>query len=217
MKSWSLTRAGASNSRAAPQSYLSRISHLSAILGCLVCMGASRRSLAADALPVPQGPIPTNSAAVKSHTPKGHSMLRYQAFAKQTALPTIAVAHPAALKVGDTVGIPLTLPIRLAPEQETALVKLLDVPAGVIANCFADLTNQPSQEPQELAQKLRVAVTDYRFLTAEWTKYQPQGKGQKVKARALELLKAGEIAEAWDLYDRLPRPAPPTVLTIVPR
>jgi hypothetical protein len=146
--------------------------------------------------------------------PTGYSMSRYQAFARQAALPNMTVAA-GNLEVGDKLTIPINPPAELTAEQQAALTNLLQVPVGVITNCFASLTNQPAGEPQAFAQKLRAAATDYKFLSSEWTKYQPQGEAQKVKAQALQLLEAGDIAQAWDLYDALPRPAPPMGLRVI--
>jgi hypothetical protein len=52
-------------------------------------------------------------------------------------------------------------------------------------------------------------------LQGEWGRYHPPAESQKVKADALAALQAGDISKAWELYDGLERPAPPSNLRII--
>jgi hypothetical protein len=102
-----------------------------------------------------------------------------------------------------------------APQQKETLAGLLGVPAGVIAKVTQRVSQKPGSGAAEFARELRVAVVDYRFLQQEWGRYQPPAEGQQVKADAVAALEAGDLAQAWALYDGLSRPEAPDNLRVV--
>jgi hypothetical protein len=180
---------------------------LVAIAGFLVLAGLCSPSQAADVLPAQP---PTDFAAAETRLAAARATPAYKLIVDQTRLPSVTVADSATLEVRDEIRVSLTPPVRLTAEQQAALTNLLQVPIAVITNCLASLTNQPGAESQELAQKLRTAVLDYKFLASEWTK-QPEGV---TKVEALKSLEAGEIGEAWRHFNAQTntssRPAPPS-------
>jgi hypothetical protein len=67
----------------------------------------------------------------------------------------------------------------------------------------------------QLAQDLRTAAVDYRFLQGEWQRYNPPAEGGIIKTHALQALQGGDLGKAWELYDGLPRPASPADLRVI--
>jgi hypothetical protein len=168
---------------------------------------------AADALPGKEPGNQITPAQKPAYTPQGHQMKRYKAFARQAEMPAITVIDKTTLEVGGAVRTDLNRLARLSPEDGTALAGQFGVPAGVIGKVAERAVNTPPPDAARLAQDIRMAVTDYRFLQGEWKRYNPTADGQKVKADALQALQVGDISKAWELYDGLQRPLPPLLPT----
>ena len=130
-------------------------------------------------------------------------------------MPVITVADKATLEVGGTVKTDLNRLAQLSSQEKEALAGPFGVPAGVIGKVAERAANNPPPNAAQLARDIRTAVVDYRFLQREWERYNPPTEGQKIKADALQTLQGGDLSKAWELYDGLPRPAPPGNLRIV--
>lgn len=170
---------------------------------------------AGEAVPANESASRPAQAKLLAGEPQGHQMKRYQAFARQTALPLIAVTSETTLKIGEAAGIDLARLAELSAEEKKALAAQFEVPAGVIVKVLQSAAANQPLAAAEVAGKLRLAVIDYRFLQQEWNRYHPSQENQQAKAQALESLQAGDLAQAWALYDELPRPQPPANLRIV--
>lgn len=150
-------------------------------------------------------------------------MRRYQTFARQADLPPITVTSATTLEIGSTVKTDIPRLAQLSAREKETLAGQFGVPTGVIARLAQRVSNAPPPPAAQFARELRTAVVDYRFLQGEWGRYHPPPEGQQTKAEALAALQAGEIAQAWTLYDALgkpqapvaARPSPPTDLRIV--
>ena len=103
----------------------------------------------------------------------------------------------------------------LSTNEAEALAGQFKVPVGVINRLAQRFACSSPLAAEQLAQEIRTAVIDYRFLQIEWERYHPSAEGQKTKAAALEALQAGDIGKAWELYDALGRPSPPANLRVV--
>ena len=176
------------------------------------CPDAAR---AADALPVKKSGTQTVPAQRAAYTPEGRQMERYKAFARQAEMPAITVTSTTVLDVGGVVKTDLNRLGQLSGSENAALGRQFGVPVKVINKAVQRATDNASPGAAKLAQDIRTAVVDYRFLQGEWGRYHPPAESQKVKADALAALQAGDISNAWELYDGLQRPAPPTNLRIV--
>jgi len=164
---------------------------------------------AADALPVKEPGNQTTPAQKPAYTPKGYQMERYKAFARQAEIPAITATNRATLEVAGTVKIDLNRLAQLSIQEKEALGGQFGVPAAVIGKVAERAVSKPLWDAAQLAQDIRTAVVDYRFLQGEWKRYNPPAEGQQVKADALQALQSGDISKAWKLYDGLQRPAPP--------
>lgn len=185
---------------------------LSALLACAPTPG-----LAADSLALRESGGQAARAGELSTEPQGHQMRRYQAFARQAELPSMAVLSEATLQVGEVTKVDTSRLVELTPQQKETLAGLLGVPAGLITKVLQRDSGKTSVGAAELARDLRVAVVDYRFLQQEWGRYHPPAEGQQAKAQAVAALEAGDLPQAWALYDGLSRPgapAPPTNLRV---
>jgi hypothetical protein len=148
--------------------------------------------------------------------PKGHQMERYKAFARQAQLPPVTVTNHTVLEVGGVVGVDTTRLAQLSTREKEALAGQFRVPIGVIAKLAQRAADSSPPAADQLAQEIRTAVVDYRFLQIEWEQYHPPAAGQKTKVAALDALQAGDISKAWELYDGLGRPQAPAIATPAP-
>jgi hypothetical protein len=135
-------------------------------------------------------------------------MKRYQAFARQAELPPITVTNNSTIKVG-TVETDTARLAELSVQDKEALAEQFKVPPSVIDKVAQRIANSPDPAADQLAQELRTAVIDYRFLRLEWDRYHPPVEGQPLKIAALAALQAGDVIKAWELYDGLRKPQPP--------
>lgn len=150
-------------------------------------------------------------------------MRRYQAFARQAELPPITVTSATTLEIGSAVKTDISRLAQLSAREKESLAGQFGVPTGVIAKLAQRVSTTPPPPAAQFARELRTTVVDYRFLQGEWDRYHPPREGQQTKAEALAALQAGDIAQAWALYDALgkpqapvaARPSPPTDLRIV--
>jgi hypothetical protein len=168
-----------------------------------------------DALPL-RGPD-TQPAQVQkpAYVPQGRQMKRYEAFARQAELPPIRVTNSTVLQIGGAVNTDATRLAQLSTSEMEALAGQFKVPVGVVSRLAKKLARSSAPAAEKLAQEIRTAVIDYRFLQIEWEGYHPTAEGQKTKATALEALRVGDISKAWELYDGLARPTPPANLRVV--
>jgi hypothetical protein len=151
-----------------------------------------------------------------AYVPQGRQMKRYQAFARQTELPSITITSNAVLQVGGVVNTDATRLAHLSPKEKEVLAGQLKVPAGVINRLAQQLARSSPPAVEQLAQEIRTAAIDYRFLQIEWEGYHPPAESQKTKTAALEALQAGDLSKAWELYDALRRPQAPAIAAPAP-
>jgi hypothetical protein len=170
---------------------------------------------AADALPDKSAATPAASAQKPDYTPKGRQMERYQAFARQTELPAITTTNNTTLEVGGTVKTDLARLPQLSIQEKEALAGQFRIPTAVIGKVVERAANRPQPDAAQLAKDLRTAAVDYRFLQGEWQRYNPPAEGGMIKTNALQALQGGDLSKAWELYDALPRPAPPAILRVI--
>ena len=210
----SLTRPGFTGKALNHRVNLCQLAVRSAAVCAIVthCLNPAR---AADALPVNDPGTRATPVEKAAYVPQGRQMERYKAFARQAQMPVIAVTDKTTLEVGGTLKADLNRLARLSVRDKEALAGQFGVPAGVIGKVAEHAANTPPRGAAQLAQDIRTAVIDYRFLHGEWERYNPPTEGQKTKADALEALQAGDISKAWALYDGLQKPAPPGNLRIV--
>ena len=180
----------------------------------IVAVGASLicwpgPSQAAEKLVAEQLDSQTTQAQEPAKEPQGHQMRRYQAFARQAEMPPITVTSETTLQVGETTKIEISRLTQLTLQEKETLAGLFGVPAGVIAEVARQVSGQAAVGAAELARELRTAVVDYRFLRQEWGRYHPPAEGRQVKVEAVAALEAGDLAQAWALYDGLSRPGAP--------
>ena len=182
---------------------------------CALVMQCLNPVRAADALLVKESGTQTTPAQKPVYTPQGRQMERYKAFARQAEMPAITVTNKATLEVGGTVKADLSRLAQLSTQEKEALAGQFGVLAGVIGKLAERAASNPPPIAELLAQDLRTAVVDYRFLQGEWKRYNPPAEGQKIKADALQALQAGDLSKAWELYDGLQRATPPGKVRIV--
>ncbi len=189
-----------------------RLAVCAAVMQCLASV------LAADPPPAPAAENDSAPAPKAASVPQGREMRRYQAFARQAQLPVMTATNNTLLEVGGAVPTDVTRLAQLSPREKDSLAQAFDVPVGVIDNLLKRVGATSPSKPEQVAQELRTAVIDYRFLQIEWDRYHPPTEGQRIKTTALAALQAGDLAKAWELYDRLrkpPAPAPPTNLRVI--
>jgi hypothetical protein len=167
-------------------------------------------------------PLPVNGSAAQIvpppkavYAPKGRQMERYKAFARQAKIPTIAITNTVAIEVGGAVKTDLKRLGQLSDSEKAALAGQFGVPAEVVGNLMERAATNSAPDAEQVAQNVRTAVVDYKFLQREFEQYHPPTEGQKVKSDALAALQAGDVTKAWELYDGLQRPAPPSNLRII--
>lgn len=128
----------------------------------------------------------------------------------------ITVTNRTVLEVGGVVNTDTTRLAQLSTREKEALAGQFRVPVGVIDKLAQRLAPSLSLDAERVAQELRTAVIDYRFLQIEWERYHPTATGQAAQAAALEALQSGEISKAWELYDGLRRPRAPVIAAPAP-
>jgi hypothetical protein len=165
---------------------------------------------AADALPVKELGNQATQAQKPDYSPQGCKMERYKAFARQAEMPAITAPDKTTIEVGGTVKTDLRRLAQLSITEKEALAGQFNVPAAVIDKLVQRVSNGSQPSADQFAQELRTAVVDYRFLQQEWGRYTPPAEGRKVKASALQALQGGDLTKAWELYDGLQKPAPPS-------
>lgn len=182
---------------------------------CALLANSLGSARAEDALAAPEPASPPAQVQKSAYQPQGRQMERYKAFARQAELPAMTVATNVVLEVGGVAKLDVARLGLLSTQEKAALADQLGVPVGVVDKAVQRAAGTSSLDAGQLAQVLRIAVIDYRFLKQEWDGYHPATEGQQTKTTALEALQAGDISKAWELYDGLRRPAPPTNLRIV--
>jgi hypothetical protein len=182
----------------------------SALMQCLSSVQAS------DALPVREPDTQTGQVQKTVYNPQGHQMERYKAFARQAELPPITITNHSVLEVGGVMNVDAARLAQLSKREMEALAGQFRVPVDVIDKLVQRLTPNSPPAPEQFAREIRTAVIDYRFLQIEWERYHPPEQGQKTKAAALAALQSGNIGKAWELYDGLSRPQPPSIAAPAP-
>ena len=186
-----------------------------AFAACALIVQGGSLARAADPLPVNE-PAPQVVPAPKPvYTPKGRQMERYKAFARQAKMPTIAITNPAVVEVGGVVKTDLKRLGQLSDSEKAALATQFGVPADVIGKLMERAATNPAPDAGQVAQNVRTAVVDYKFLQQEFEQYHPSPEGQKVKTDALAALRGGDVTKAWEIYDGLRGPAPPSKPRII--
>ena len=171
---------------------------------------------AADPLPAQAPDRPPGPAQKPAYVPQGHQMQRYQAFARQAKLPLMTITNQTELEVGETVKSDVTRLAQVSSREKEALAGQFGVPVGVMEVVVQRVASSSPPSAAQLAQELRTAVIDYRFLQIEWDRYHPPAEGQTTRATALAALQAGDISKAWELYDGLHKPQAPAVAPPAP-
>lgn len=182
-----------------------RLAVCAALMPCLSSVQAD------DALPARQPDNQSGQVQKPAYIPQGHQMGRYKAFARQTELPSITVTNHTGLEVGGVMELDSTRLTQLSTRGKEALAEQFRVPVAVIDKLVQRLPPSSPPAPEQFAREIRAAVIDYRFLQIEWERYHPPAQGQKTKAAALAALQSGDISKAWELYDGLSRPQPPSI------
>ena len=100
-------------------------------------------------------------------------MERYKAFARQAELPPITVATNVLIEVGGVVKMDVTRLAQISAREKEALAGQFSVPVGVIDKLVQRVASNSPPAADQLAQELRTAVIDYRFLQIEWDRYHP--------------------------------------------
>jgi hypothetical protein len=201
--------------RAMPERLRLGLPAIRVFAACVLILQFASLVYAGDPPPVNESATQIVSAPKPAYTPKGHQMERYKDFARQAKMPTIAITNAAVIEVGGIVKTDLKRLGRLSDSEKAALASQFGLPADVIGKLMDRATTNSALDPEQVAQNVRTAVVDYKFLQQEWGQYHPPAEGQKVKADALAALQAGDVTRAWELYDGLQRPAPPTGLRII--
>ena len=171
---------------------------------------------AGDVLPVGEPDRQPTQDQKPTYVPQGCQMNRYKAFARQTELPAITVATNVLIEVGGVASIDVARLAQLSTREKEALAAQFSVPVGVIDKLVQRLAGNPGPAADQIAQQLRTAVIDYKFLQIEWDRYHPPIEGQQTKSNALVALQGGDLAKAWELYDGLGRPEPPAAARPAP-
>ena len=210
----SLMRTGVAGKAASHRVHLCLLA-VRSVAVCAIATQCLNPARAADPLPGNDTGTRTPPVEKPAYIPQGRQMERYKAFARQAEMPVIMVTDKTTLEVGGTVKTDLDRLARLSIQDKEALAGQFGVPAGVIGQVAEHAANNPPRGAAQLAQDIRTAVIDYRFLHGEWERYNPPTERQKLKADALQALQGGDISKAWELYDGLQRPAPPGNLRIV--
>lgn len=187
-----------------------RLAVCAALMQCLSWVQAG------DAVPAREPDTQPGQVQKPAYIPQGHEMKRYKAFARQAQLPAITVTNHTVLEVGGVMNTDTTRLAQLSPREKEALAGQFRVPVGVIDKLVQRLTPSSPPAADQLAQEIRTAVIDYRFLHIEWEQYHPPAQDQKTKVAALEALQAGDISKAWELYDGLSRPQAPAFAAPAP-
>ena len=100
-----------------------------------------------------------------AYTPQGRQMGRYKAFARQAQMPAIKVLDQTTLAVGDTPSADLHRLARLSAQRERGAGRpVRSAGERSSAKVLDSATNSPPPDAAQLAQDLRTAVIDYRFL-----------------------------------------------------
>jgi hypothetical protein len=186
-----------------------------AFAACALVVQCGSLTYAGDPLPVNASATQIVPAPKTAYTPKGRQMERYKAFVRQAKVPTIVVTNAAAIEVGGIVKTDIKRLGQLSDSDKTALASQFVVPADVVGKLMECAATNSAPDAGQIAQNVRTAVIDYKFLQREFEQYHPPAAGQKIKSDALAALQAGDVTRAWELYDGLQRPAPPSNLQII--
>jgi hypothetical protein len=160
-------------------------------------------------------PAQTRPTLLSSRAAQGRQHPSYQVFAAGLAFPSITIVDKNTLDVGGKLKIDVSRFGQLTRQQKDTLAGQFAVAASVVDKFQANWTNNVSIDPAQVAGKLRVMMIDCKYLLEQWTQYLPPAGKEKVKADALEALRAGDIDKAWEMFLDLPRPAPPAGFGVV--
>ena len=175
----------------------------------LVLLLALRGMAQAQSLETPSPPIaPTNAPA--GDTAVAWTNKDFVSFSKSVVVTPIAVVSNMALQIGNSKPMVLTRVSGNPSKPDRKLVAMdLGVSAGVVDRLLDQFAQNPQIQISDLAQELRAATIEFRFLLAEMTSGEPSAQGQQAKSEALQALLLGHPQKARDLYDELSRPARP--------
>ena len=205
-----LRRPGAANSARNQDVTLCRLAVYRLVV-CAALLQSLTLGRAADVPPAGKPVSPPTQAQKPADPIQGRQMERYKAFVRQAALPLITVTTNVLIEVGGVVKIDVARLAQLSTQEKEALTGQFSVPVGVIDKLVERVASNSPPAADQLAQELRTAVIDYKFLQIEWDRYHPPTEGQQTRSNALAALQAGDLANAWELYDGLARPGAPAI------
>jgi hypothetical protein len=160
---------------------------------------------------IESSPAPGASAAAA----KGRRHPSYQVFAAQLKLPKLELVTTNSISLRDQARIAFAYPEGLKPEDKKFLCMELKLPAPVLEQIHRTLSAERAVPEGHLLDEFKTAVIDYRYLESRWNMFTPiQSDQQQLKRRALEVLRAGGIRQAWQMYEALPRPRAPGELKL---
>jgi hypothetical protein len=181
------------------------------IAACAVVIHCLASARAADVLSAEDTASLATQAQQQAYSPQAYQMKRYQAFARQAEMPVITATDKTTIEVGRPVKIDINRLAQLSSADKEALASQFGVPAEVIGGLLERTASNPPPSAVQFAQDIRTAVVDYRFLQGEWGRYNPPAEGKQIKAAALLALQTGDLSKAWQLYDGLQKPQPPSL------
>ena len=209
-----LKRLGAAHSSNG-QSHGRRQATVCRLVVCAVLAQCLFSGQAADVVPAGAPASKPAPAQEKADPVQGRQMQRYKSFVRQASLPPIRTTN-VLIEVGSLVEIDVTRLAQISVQEKEALAGQFSVPVGVISKLVERVASNSPPAAAQFVQELRTAVIDYRFLRIEWDRFHPPVEGQQTKTNALAALQAGDLAQAWDLYDGLARPGTPAITRLAP-
>jgi hypothetical protein len=209
-----LKRRGAAHSSSG-QSIARRQADVYRLVVCAVLVQCLFSGHAADVIPAGAPDSKPAQAQEKADPVQGRQMQRYKSFVRQASLPPIRTIN-VLIEVGSLVEMDVTRLAQISVQEKEALAGQFSVPIGVINKLVESVASNSPPSADQLVQELRTAVIDYKFLLIEWDRFHPPAEGQQTKSNALAALQAGDLAQAWDLYDGLARPAAPAITRPAP-
>ena len=136
--------------------------------------------------------------------PKG----RYLTFSNSVVLPPITVLNGTAIQVGQWEPMELGRESGKPKIEKKIVAMQLGIPVGVVDRVLERHARNPQMQALDVAQELRAATIQFRFLLAEITCYGPPPEGQQAKTEVLRAMLNGDLPKAWQLYVAFPWPAP---------
>jgi hypothetical protein len=174
------------------------------------CASASRLN-AAESIQY----VPAPGASSEAAAAKGRKHPSYQVFAAQLKLPKLELVTTNSISLRNQARIAFAYPEGLKPEDKKLLSMELKLPASALEQIHRTLSAERALPEGRLLDEFKTAVIDYRYLESRWNMFTPiQLDQQQIKRHALDILRAGGIRQAWQMYEALPRPRAPGELKL---